>query len=1023
MPPILRSIFLSLCFAILCCQLSADDKQTGTAGTAKTTPQKPAPQKPVEKESAADDSPEKDYSAELPRIAPTPPAEALAKFQIAPGFRAEQVAAEPLLADPVAIAFDENGRLYVVEMRGYSENEADNLSRIRLLTDTDGDGKFDESSIFADGLSWPTAVICYGGGIFVADAPNIFFLQDTNRDGRADVKKVVFTGFLRSNVQGLINSFQWGLDNRIHGATSSSGAEVSAEPQRVGEKPLSLRGRDFAFDPRTMTMSAVSGGAQHGMSFNQWGDKFVCSNSDHIQHVVFEDRYLARNPYFAAPNPRKSIAVDGPQAEVYRTSPVEPWRIVRTRLRMKKVVPGVVEGGGRAAGYFTGATGVTIYRGNAWPREYVGWAFVGDVGSNLVHRKRLEPDGVTYRALRVDDKSEFLSSSDIWFRPCQFANGPDGTLYVLDMYREVIEHPASLPPPIKKHLDLTSGRDRGRLYRVVPDGFRQPALPRLGQASTAELVAFLAHDNGWHRDTAARLLYERQDRSAVPLLDKLAKESRLPEGRIASLYALNGLQALTPEAIQTALADPHPRVREHALRLSEGLVAESPALRDRLLALANDPDLRVRYQLAFSLGEIPASPQRNSALALIARHDGGDVYVRTAVMSSLVQGAGQVLTDLANDPAFRQSKNGSVWLAALAGQIGKQQRAEDVAAVLNVLRQAAQQNPPMVQTLVRGLAPKAGSPLEKQVAAATKGQAEQLMKELLTAAAAQAQLDKTPLAQRVESIHLLGLGDFASRRELFASLLQPTQSAEIQGAALNTLATFSDPAVAELLVAAWGTLTPRLRSTAADVLASRDAWLAPLLEAVVKGDIPAGDLDPARAKLWTTSSQKRIRELAQDVAKKNQLASRSDVMAAYRDSLTMAGEVARGKQVFTKICAACHQFGGMGHAIGPNLATMRNRGPEAVLTNVLAPNQEVNPQYVNYVVSTIDGRQLTGMIAAETATSVTLKRAENQSDTVLRIDIEEMRGTGASLMPEGMEKQIDQQSMADLLEYLKSVEQ
>jgi putative membrane-bound dehydrogenase-like protein len=968
------------------------------------------------------DSADKDYAAELPRIPPKSPAEAMSTFQIAKGFRLEQVAAEPLLADSVAIEFDEDGRLYTVEMRGYSEEDAENLSQIRLLTDTDGDGKFDQSSIFADGLSWPTAVHCYDGGIFVADAPNIYFLKDTDHDNRADVKRVVFTGFGKSNVQGLVNSFHWGLDNRIHGATSSSGADVFSEPKKEGDKPLVLRGRDFAFDPRTLVMSAVSGGAQHGMSFNQWGEKFVCSNSDHIQHIVFEDRYIARNPYFAAPSPRKSIAVDGPQAEVFRTSPVEPWRIVRTRLRIKKIVPGVVEGDGRAAGYFTGATGVTIYRGNAWPQEFAGLAIVGDVGSNLAHRKRLEPDGVTYKALRVDEKSELLTSSDIWFRPCQFANAPDGTLYVLDMYREVIEHPASLPPPIKKHLDLTSGRDRGRLYRVVPEGFKQPPLPRLGQASTAELVKLLASDNGWHRDTAARLLYQKQDRSALGLLDKLIFEAKLPEGRIAALYALDGMRGLTVESLLRSLDDKHPRVREHAVRLSEQLVTESSMLRDKLFTLVNDEALRVRYQLAFSLGELPSSPQRNTALATIAKRDGSDGYVRAAVMSSLVEGAGQVLTDLVNDTAFRQSSAAGPWLAALAGQIGKQQRADDVAAILNVLRVAAQNDKATVQSLVRGLAVKSGSPLEKQIAAATKGQAEEFMKQMLQSAAEQAQLDKSPVAKRVDAIHLLRLGDFASRRELFAGLLQPTQPAEIQAAALNTLASFSDRAVAELMIGAWGTLSPRLRGTAADVLASRDVWLRPLLEAVTKGQVAANDLDPSRIKQWTGHSDAQISALATEIAKKNQLGNRAEVLAEYRETLNMPGDVARGKQVFTKICAACHQFGGVGHAIGPNLATMRNRGPEAVLTNVIAPNQEVNPQYVNYVVVTTDGRQLTGMIAAETATSVTLKRAENQTDTVLRIDIEELRGTGVSLMPEGMEKQIDKQSMADLLEYLKSVE-
>ena len=192
-------------------------------------------------------------------------------------------------------------------------------------------------------------------------------------------------------------------------------------------------------------------------------------------------------PFLAVPRSRISIAADGPQAEVYRKSPVEPWRLVRTRLRVAGLVKGPVEGGGRAAGYFTGSTGVTIYRGNAWPKESQGQAIIGDVGSNIIHRKVIEWKGLVPIARRVDENREFVASTDIWFRPVQFANAPDGALHILDMYREVIEHPKSLPPEIKQHLDLTSGRDRGRLYRILPDGFQQPKLPKLSTLPIGEV--------------------------------------------------------------------------------------------------------------------------------------------------------------------------------------------------------------------------------------------------------------------------------------------------------------------------------------------------------------------------------------------------------------------------------------------------------------------------------------------------------------------------------------------------------
>jgi putative membrane-bound dehydrogenase-like protein len=339
-------------------------------------------------------------------------------------------------------------------MRDYSERRDERLGRIRLLEDTDGDGRFDKSTVFADDLPWPTAVICYDGGVFVGATPDIFFLKDTNGDGVADVREVVFTGFgngvARLNVQQLFNSFTWGLDNRIHGANGGNGGSITSL-KHPETKPLELRGRDFSFDPRSLTMRAESGGGQYGLSFDDRGRKFICSNSSHIRAVMYEDRYAARNPYFPMPPPSLDIAVDGPAAEVYRISPDEPWRVIRTQWRVAGLVPGPIEGGGRPSGYFTGATGITIYRGDAWPEEFRGDAFIADCGSNLVHRKKVYPEGVGLKAERPNEeqKVEFLASRDNWFRPVQMANAPDGNLYIIDMYREVIEHPWSLPQSIK----------------------------------------------------------------------------------------------------------------------------------------------------------------------------------------------------------------------------------------------------------------------------------------------------------------------------------------------------------------------------------------------------------------------------------------------------------------------------------------------------------------------------------------------------------------------------------------------
>lgn len=962
---------------------------------------------------------EPDLSAELPRIPPVEPAEALATFQVQQGFAVELAAAEPLVNDPVAAAFDEDGRLYVVEMRGYSEQPDERLSRLRVLEDTDGDGRFDQSAVFVDGLSWPTAILCYGGGAFVGDAPDIWYFKDTDGDGEADERRVVFTGFGKSNVQGLLNSFAWGLDHRVHGATSTAGGQVrrADQPDAVA---VNLNGRDFAFDPRSLELSPTSGGAQHGMSFDAWGRKFVCSNSDHIQQVMFEDRYVARNPYLSAPGARLSIAADGPQAEVYRISPVEPWRLVRTRLRVSGAAPGPIEGGGRAAGYFTGATGVTLYRGDAWPATEFETAIVGDVGSNLVHRKKLEPHGLEFIARRIDEQSEFVASRDIWFRPAQFLNAPDGTLYVLDVYREVIEHPASLPPVIKRHLDLTSGRDRGRIYRIVPEGFNARRAPaRLSRATTAELVALVEHPNGWHRETASRLLYERRDPQAVPLLEALAAASKSPLGRMHALYALAGLSALREDVLLARLRDEHPGVREHAVKLAETMI-DKPPVAAALLAMTNDEDLRVRYQLAFTLGELP-SPERLAALAQLAHRDAGDRWVRLAIQSSLDRGADEVLRRLADDREFCRPATGRAFLETLARQIGLANRADEVRVALKIIDGLAESDRSTTTAVVQGLAGGAsqrGAQLDDLLAADPSSRAKDILASLLAAARATADDEAKPIAERVEAMALLPLGSFAAVEPLAGGLLNHRQPQVLQTATLRTLARFDDPAIAEIVLSAWPHFSPPLRIAASELLFARPAWTRSLLDAIDQGTVHAADIDPARFKQLAARGDPALRRRAEQLLASLQLGRRQEVVEHYRDVLALRGDVERGSAVFKKICAACHRVGEIGHEIGPNLATVKNRGAEAILVNVLDPNREVNPQFVNYVLITDDGRTLTGMIAAETATSVTLRRAEGASDTVLRSDIDELQSTGMSLMPEGVEKDLGKQDLADLIEFL-----
>jgi putative membrane-bound dehydrogenase-like protein len=965
----------------------------------------------------AQDSIDRDYSGDLKRIPPTEPAEALKTFEVVPGYKIELCAAEPMVASPVAASFDEDNRLYVAEMRDYSEQDKEHLGRVRLLTDRNADGKFDDSVVFAEGLSWPTAIICYDGGVFVGAAPDIFYLKDTNGDGKADVKRVVFTGFGRGNVQGLLNSFMWGLDNRIHVAVSTAGANL----QRVDKdgkptgKPLSLRGRDFSFDPRNPDdFIATSGGGQHGMSFDDWGRKFVCSNSDHIQLIMLEDADIARNPYMIPPNPRISIAIDGPQADVFRISPVEPWREIRTRLRVQGIVPGPIEGGGRAAGYFTGATGVTIYRGNAWPEEDRGLAIVGDVGSNLIHRKRLEPHGLELRAKRIDDKREFVASRDNWFRPVQFLNAPDGALYVIDMYREVIEHPASLPPVIKKHLDLTSGRDRGRIYRIVPADFKQPKLKKLSKATTEDLVRLLGSDNGWHRDTAARLLYESSEQAARSQLHKFAEESQKPLTMLHIMYALDGLEGDVSKEVALAERMKSDDLRVHAIRLKHR----------HGLPVRIDPDEKsLQVIFAAALARPQATDLQNmEEVTGIIRRNPSDRWIRTALLISTGEHPGELLAHLLfrGRKSFGTKTEEREWVELLMKQVIRRDSASDFSVIGGNIAGVAKTSPEAYQCILDALVSNPlGNELTGYLGAVeqTPAKLRELLAPRIEAAWTTAESPEAAEAERVKALTTVRFDKDAPLRAL--KLFDSSQPTAVQIAALDAATHRTNASAPGLVLKKWPTLSPAVRAEVIRIFLERTRHTETLLMAIKEGDIPIAEIAIADLDRLRNHRDPTLRDQARQILPAGPpKARRGDIVASYTDALKLPGDKVRGEELFKKQCSSCHKLGGVGHEIGPNLAAMKARGAEAILTNVLDPNREVNPQYVTYAVTTKDGRTLSGMISAETANSISLKNAENKEETVLRIDIEELKSTGLSLMPEGLEKNLDKQQLADVIEYL-----
>ena len=986
---------------------------------------------------------------ELPRFPPTEPADALKTFKVKKGFRLELVASEPLVTDPVSMSFDANGRLYVVEMRGYSEHREDSMGQIRLLEDTDYDGRMDKSTVFARELNWPTAVFCYDGGVFVGVTPDLWFMKDTNGDGVADLKKIVYTGFGSSrdrlNVQAMFNSLRWGLDNRIHGATAGNGGVVS-NPSDKKAKPISVRGRDFSFDPRTMELRAIDSTAQHGMSFDDWGRKFICSNSSHLQTVMYDSKYAGRNPHYTMPSPRISAAADGAAAEVYRLSPDEPWRIVRTRWRATGAVRGAVEGGGRVSGYFTAATGVTIYRGSAYGDGFLGNAFIGDAGSNLIHRKKIRYQGVQPVGERPADeqKVEFIASTDNWFRPVQFANAPDGCLYVADMYRETIEHPWSIPEAIKKHVDLNSGNDRGRIYRIVPDGFKQPKAPNLKRASTKQLVAALAHPNGWQRDTAARLLFERQDKTAIKQLEPLARSSPSALGRMHALHALDGLGALKMSHIETVLSDKHPGVRIHGLNLSEEFAANGkfpttpgPA------SLADDPNPSVRYQLAFTLGA-GATPGKAEALAKIAIQDGGDKWIQAALMSSIGANSGDLFSEFAKAHTGSPTISGKLFLDQLANSIGRQNKLGDVKRVTEFALTSKDKDAAyrVVRALSDGLK-RSRSSLVKHKIHTTLIPLFQESTQTFADSVKPENAAEWAGKSRMSIIRFLAVPEFFGLfteegkepqdfdrwgfRALCGALKIQTQSA------VQSKVAFPQNEVLEIIRSigsfdnGYGEITllgfirnapPAERSEAIKSLLSRNRSAVSLLTLIEKGDVRVSALSAAQIQNLRAHRDARIKELATKVLGAPPSKNRQSVVDSFLPAMRLKGDAAKGRLVYQKLCVSCHKIGAEGHALGPDLVTMKSMGREKILVNILDPNREVAPQYFGYSIDVKDGESYSGLIASENDNTVTLKAAFGAMTPVSRSDISAMKSTGMSIMPEGLEAGLPHQDMADLIEFI-----
>lgn len=538
---------------------------------------------------------------------PLAPEDALRAFQIERGLRIGLVAAEPLVEAPVAISFDDQGRLYVVEMRGYmrdaaGSSERDPIGRIKLLEDTDGDGCMDRASVFLDGLVMPRSVMAVKGGVLVAVPPNLFFCKDTDGDGKADVKETIADDYGKTDgrVEQLPNTPIWGMDNAVW----SAGYPVS----------FRLRAGVWQRGPGL-------GRGQWGLCQDDYGRLFYNDDTHILRCDLLPAEALARNPLLRAPLSVNTLLVTNQSV----------WP--------SHLTPGVNEGGApgtlRPNGTLSRATaacGVVIYRGNALGPDFNGNAFVPEPAGNLVKRLRLiEKDG-SITAENVAEGREFLTSTDERFRPVQAANGPDGALYIVDMYRGVIQHASSMTPYLRATIQdrkLEQPPDRGRIWRVVPAVAEKVLKPVRIPTDTVSRVAMLKDGNGWVRDTVQRLLVESTDPAAAqPLADLLRSKDAPPLARLHALWSLDGIDALTPDLVLVALRDHDDQVRAAAVRLAPSAIVPE------LLPVTVDTSPVVLAHLAIKLSSL-ILPDADAALVNLVAFRGDVPTAREGALTGL----------------------------------------------------------------------------------------------------------------------------------------------------------------------------------------------------------------------------------------------------------------------------------------------------------------------------------------------------------------------------------------------------
>lgn len=948
-------------------------------------------------------------------------------FEIENGYDLTLVASEPLIKDPVDIEFDEYGDAYVLEMPGYPFEDKE--SNIVKLEDENEDGIFEAGITYAEDLQLASSILPYKKGMLVAAPPYLLYIQDTDRDGKADLRDTLLDGFSTGNLQHNYNGLTYGLDGWIYAANGGN----SGKPFWYGDSTtvVDLKGDDLRIDidgRQIERLGRSSGGYE--LAINEWGHLFETHNLEHVSQLVFPSRYIGDTKL--APNHTLVNISDHEENGLARIYPIGEQE---SRVNHPE-----------QSGYFSGSCGVTYYGGGAFGGAYDNSVWVADVVLNLLHVDQLQDHGSRSEGKRILEKRDFLASTDRSFRPVNMTAGPDGSMYVVDMYREVIEHPEWIPDEMEAKMDLEAGKDKGRIYKISNQEANHQDIKGLNLETVEGALSELGNKNQWIRNTAHRILMEKDLNEKVA--DKL-KQHATGNNKYAilhSMWLLHNKEELSLEILIKNLGHSEPGVKENALIIAENYLSDKSVLQS-CIKLLNDDHQRVKMQAGLTMSTLPDQIFENNKEEIITQILNSTVSsmdewnIMAATLAA--KGAKSVLFKQISKSDLNDQKENLLEALALATSSQEKNvveilnciHDEDIAAPMKVkiansisagfsnqrssnkLSQAISKletkaDLPLVTSLAL-LRNKANLPPSRQFLAYSK----QSLRSVLD--------NDIPTEERSDHLSVLALLPYSQKDKILMTLISNKEPISIQEASLEQIWKADDKKVGKKLVDEWENLGPQARRIASDILLYKELHHDALLTGLENGKINIGemnfDLERRRTLLWWTDDE-RTKKRAEALFSDAGVVNRKEVIHKLSPALSLAGNKINGEELFDNLCGQCHLYQDRGQDVGPVLTEINRKSKASLMHDILDPNAAVDTRYINHKLETNDGTIHIGIVESETDHEVSIKKLGGSMVTIDKQEVKTLSSLGSSMMPEGMEGNLDVQEMADLLAFLQEGE-